>query len=454
MHLWSFTFSIARVPSFVDVLIYSCEVDMIDELKEAYALDNLHRAWRWLNTSPDPLYKGYFREIYRAYAISVDANLKSLRSRLLSGAFLPTHAIKVYLPKKSGLQRPLSLLAIEDQIVYQALVNVVAERLYPRVKKRYEFVIFGNLYAGQRSKSFYKDWRKTFSKFNDIIVGTYQKGFAYTASFDLTACYDSIDHSVLSHFLEDLSLSHEFIAELCRYLKHWTAARTEKRIYQGHGIPQGPLASGLLSEVVLKYFDENRTEKPKSWRYYRYVDDMRFFAKNERDLRQALVEMDLLSKQIGLFPQSTKISIHRVTNINDEIKSVSNPPEPISYKPAADQAKVQARLKELSSRYKVDNETRFKYVLGAAKPSAALGCRLVRVLSHRPHLYVSVFNYFSRFDKLPEKLSRDLLSLLKSYNLYHAFTAAGLRAMQGRCHPAVQSNLESYARSLADIPPV
>ena len=421
---------------------------MVNDLKEAYSLDNLRRAWNWINSNPDAFYKGYFRDIYRAYSISSEAHLVSLRNKLIKGAFTPTHVIKLLLPKKSGIQRPYSLLAVEDQIVYQALVNVVAERLLPRVKGQYEKVVFGNLYAGQHSRFFYRKWEKGYSKFNKEIISAYKKGFIYTASFDLTACYDSIDHSVISHFLDDLGLQPEFSTQLCNYLKHWTAAKTEKRIYQGHGIPQGSLASGLLSEVVLKYFDENRSDKPRMWKYFRYVDDMRFFAKNEHDLRQLLIEMDILSKQVGLFPQSSKIEIHKVIDIYKEIKSISNPFEPLPYKPSPDQNKIKKRLVELSPHFEVDDATKFKYVLGSAKPSAEIGARLLRVLEHNPQLFVSIFNYFTRFDMLPPKLSLQFLDLLKKYNLYYSFTAAGLRTLNGRCHSTIQNNLEKYSRSL------
>ena len=168
---------------------------MVTDLKEAFHLDNLRRAWRWLNTNPDALYKNYFRHIYRAYAISAESNLDELHKRLVKGTFQPTHATKLYFPKKSGIQRTYTLLTVEDQIVYQALANVVAERLLPKVGKRYYKEVFGNLYAGQRSVFFYRDWRKGYKIFGDAIRKVYTQGFEYSASFDLTACYDSIDHS-------------------------------------------------------------------------------------------------------------------------------------------------------------------------------------------------------------------------------------------------------------------
>src|SRR3989304_5209948 len=99
------------------------------DLRQAFKRDNLRRAWRWLNTNPDAGYKGYFRHIYRSYAISADENIDDLRKRLANGSYTPQHATKLYLPKKSGIQRTYTLLALEDQIVYQALVHVIADLL-------------------------------------------------------------------------------------------------------------------------------------------------------------------------------------------------------------------------------------------------------------------------------------------------------------------------------------
>lgn len=376
------------------------------DLRKAFSRVNLQRSWMWLNTNPDGTYKNYFRHIYRSYAISSYQNLEDLRKKLADGTFEPQHATKLYLPKKSGIQRTYSLLAIEDQIVYQSMVNVIADKMEPHVRKRYNKQTFGNLYAGKRSHFFYKDWRKGYKKFGDSLRKIYEKGFVYTASFDLTACYDNIAHSVLEHFLLDLHIQKDFIDLLCRYLRTWTAALTENRIYQGHGMPQGPLSSGLLSEVVLRYFDENHRHKPRSWKYFRYVDDIRFFAKKEVHLRSMLVDMDLLSKRIGLFPQSNKIDIHKVTNIESEIKSISNPPEPYDVKIVPNQKKVIKRINNLSNRFVIDNETRFKFVLASAIPKASLSNRLIRILELYPHLYKSIFYYFMRYTTISKAVSK------------------------------------------------
>lgn len=364
---------------------------------------------------------------YEAYATADDKLLNHLRDRLRRDIYEPTDACKIYFPKKSGILRPYTLLCIEDQIVYQALANIVAERLYPAVHQRYYKETFGHLYAGKRSKFFYRKWQTGYKKFGDAIRDAFSKGFVHRAFFDLTACYDSIDHHVLKHFLEELGLDNDFINFILKCLRHWTKADSGKAIYVGHGIPQGPLPSGLLAEVILSHFDKQRGAKRKI-KYFRYVDDIRLYAKDERHLRQMIVE---LSKSIGLFPQSSKIDIRKVTDVEGEIKSISNPPEP-SYRKYGFQKLVHKRLKSLTHHYKIDDETRFKYVLARANPSLETSRRLLRLVRSSPHLYVAIFRYFGRYTILPLEIARQLYMILRDESLYPSFSAELLHAIIGR----------------------
>jgi len=418
---------------------------MVTGLKKAFEIGNLLRAWRWTRTNTETVFKNYFRHIYRAYSLSYEQNLEDLRKRLVKQTFQPTHAVKLFFPKRSGILRPYSLLAIEDQIVYQALVNVIAERLFPRVRKNYYRSVFSHLYAGKNSAFFYRRWQDGYRRFADAIRDSHKKGYGFTASFDLTACYDSIDHGVLTHFLIDIGLEPEFCKYLCEVLRHWTSSSVAPPIYQEHGIPQGPLPSGLLSECVLRYFDMN-SKKSSLFHYYRYVDDIRLFAKSEKELRKRLIQLDLQSKHIGLFPQSSKVDIHKVIHIEDEIKSISNPPEIITRFPDPDQDAVRKRLQELSPRLEVKNETRFKYVLAGAVSNAGLAKRLLRILRKEPHLYMPIFNYLSKAERLSRATSIDCMDILKQQDLYPAFTSALLSGLRGRIHSSVESELVSYCK--------
>lgn len=414
----------------------------LDQLRHP---DNVRRAWRWLRSNPDDAYKSYFRPFYQRYAIAEEALLNDLANRLKRGIYEPEPSTKLFHPKASGILRPYSLLSVEDQIVYQAALNLIAEKLYPRVVQRYNKTVFGHLYAGKPSTWFYRKWTDGYKAFNEATKQAFADGYVYTASFDLTACYDSLDHRVLKHFLDKLGFDRDFCTKVTEWLEKWTA--TGSKIFHNHGIPQGPLSSGLLSEVVLSYFDDLKL-KHTDFRYLRYVDDIRLFAKDEHTLRRLLVRLDEMSKDIGLFPQSGKIGIHRITNIDDELKSVSNPPEAAITRQFTDQKKLLARIVELTPRYRVSNVTRFKYLLAHATPSASLTARLWRILEHHPEIYRSVCNYLNRYVKLPRSGGEKLVEVIKASTLYASVRAEFISAADGRLEAVQNRKLARMLKKL------
>lgn len=401
----------------------------MNDLKDVYAPDNIRRAWRWVLSNPDRSYKSYFRESYAAYSSAEVPLLADLSNRIKRGIFHPESACKIFFPKKSGILRPYSLLCINDQIAYQAAVNVCADALFPRVRGRYFSQVFGHLYAGKTSTWFYRKWSGGYAAFNRAAIHAFNSGYKYTASFDLTACYDSIDHKVLCHFLLDLKLSREFCDRLTEWLSVWTA--TDKNIFHGHGIPQGPLGSGMLSEVVLQHFDEY-SWIPQKLQYLRYVDDIRLFAKDEKTLRKALLRLDRLSKDVGLFPQSNKINIHAISDIRAELKSVSQPVEAAVRSKNVDQVRLRARLVALSPRMRIVDSTRFKYVLAHAQPAAALTSRLWKLYRHYPELYEPIARYLSRYRRLPKRAAHDLIQVIVGQDLYQAIAATFVQVSYNR----------------------
>lgn len=419
---------------------------MSKDLNKAFAESNLLLAWKWINSNTESLYKNYFRTLYKAFALSFEDNIKNLRSELSKGIYEPEFSIKVMLPKKSGILRPFTLLSIKDQIVYQAMMNVVADRLSPKMRSGYFKNSFGHIYAGRTSDFFYKKWTKGYKAFNSEITKSFDNGHNFTATFDLTACYDSIDHSVIRHFLNDLKLDQEFSDLLIRCLGKWTA-HDPHNIFLGHGIPQGPLSSGMLSEVILKEFDNKSNYDGLEVNCFRYVDDIRLMAKEEHQLRKALVKLDRISKNIGLFPQTNKINIHEITNIDIEVKYISvadMDPEIL-----IDQDKVQERLKELTKNNEIKDETKFKYVLAHAEPTSLINQKLLKLIDKYPHLYNSILNYFGKYKKFPKTVSFKILDLLLlSKDLYEELTAYYLRISFNKIHDSIKGEVVAECEAI------
>ncbi|MDQ2711134.1 MAG: RNA-directed DNA polymerase [Acidobacteriota bacterium] len=416
-------------------------------LARAYDRENLERAWRWTRSNSDAAYKGYFRTAYSRYALADSVLLDDLQDRLQRGTYEPAKSCKLYWPKRSGILRPYSLLTVEDQIVYQALVNVVAEQLSRKVQSRYLTETFGHLYGGKSSIWFYRKWSDGYKRFNEAARDAFNRGLKYTASFDLTACYDSLDHRVLQHFLQQIGCDAEFCERLTSLLSIWTA--TDHQIFHGHGIPQGPLGSGLLSEVVLQHFDQHYGPKAHL-RYLRYVDDIRLFAASEADLRKMIVRLDMLSKDVGLFPQSGKIEIHEVKDIEAELKSISNPPEESIKRRLVNQDKLRSRIVELSPRFEIADESRFKYLLAHAQPNSVLNKRLIRILSKRPDLFGNIVSYFGRYERFPTSVGGWFLKEIGRDHLYSAVHARIISTAEGRFNTAQQGGGRHLSQKALD----
>ena len=287
---------------------------------------NLLLAYNRLLTNPESTYKNFFRETYTIYGMASEKNIALLRKKINAG-YLPTHSIRVFMPKSNGLSRMYTLLSIEDQIVYQAYANILAKALTSnnQITKRYKKSVFGNLCAQADSDFFYQRWQDSYRAYTKAIIHAFHRGNNYIASFDLTACYDSINHRLLWNILkEKCGFSENCATSLIRLLEKWESADGQEL---GTGIPQGPQASGLIAEAVLQEYDSyiETLQKTMHFVYFRYVDDIRILASDENTVKWVLFLLDKKSKELGLFPQSSKITTHEITDIDKEIKRISKP---------------------------------------------------------------------------------------------------------------------------------
>jgi len=166
-------------------------------LSQLASRPNLDLAWRRITTGGNYQYKQLYRSLYYAYEVALDANLRDLRQRLLGGAFVPRHPERIYVPKPSGLHRPLALLNIEDQIILQAFANLAAKRMQRRRAPLQFTVVFSNILEKPDSIFFFRRWQETYGAFQRRIRKHCQGGMRWVGDFDLPAFYDTISHERL-----------------------------------------------------------------------------------------------------------------------------------------------------------------------------------------------------------------------------------------------------------------
>lgn len=165
-----------------------------------------------------------------------------------------------------------------------------------------------------------------------------------------------------------------------------------------------------------------------------------------------IVHLDELSKDVGLFPQSNKIDIHSVVNIEQELKSISNPLERVVQARNVIQDRLHKRISHFIHRSKISNETRFKHLLAYAKPRASLNAKLLRIAESRPDLMPVFARYFGRYKRLPQKVVSVFVASIGPYALFPSLSAIAVRLLDGRTPNTKRSSVFRAIKKLWNYP--
>lgn len=288
--------------------------------KELISKPNLQLAWRRITATRDARYKRYFRHLYEAYELSYERNIADLHKRLHEGVFQPTEPVRVYYPKPSGLQRPITLLCIEDQILLQATANLFSKKLFLRRKPLLGVAVFSNWVNDKKDSIFFvQHWKNGYYQLRKNILISFSVGKRWVAKVDLSAFYETIPHDLLLKTAFPQGGGAELSEHVLRCFEIWSSDHHTSR--HQHGIPQGPVASDFLAECILLPIDEQMIQKHT---YFRYVDDIWLLGKTELDVRHALVQLDILCRERGLIPNTDKLKIRKVNTPEELVADITN----------------------------------------------------------------------------------------------------------------------------------
>ena len=257
----------------------------------------------------------------RAFGGNLQANCNRLSEKIISGNFKPQRGFKFYVPKASFTNRTKTLLYAEDAIVYQAIANTIAFQSYEKLSEQESFV-FGSVLSAEVQKGdaildetdpnyfFFKFWKHLFSSFKESVIQSIEVDKAqYKFETDITGFFDCIPHyNLLAKLSERFKVEDEILDLLSQCLNIWSG--TKDSITPGVGIPQGPLPSFLLANMILHDLDELIISE--GFKYYRYMDDIKIYGYEERELVKALVLIDKYLKGNGLSINSKKTTIEKI----------------------------------------------------------------------------------------------------------------------------------------------
>lgn len=289
----------------------------MNELWDEFAnYDNFLLAWqRTVNVTSRMFHEKLGMEIF---AYNLQSNLEDLVQQVNSEIFpyLPLADHKVYIPKPSTTLRTMSLMAVPDVIIYQALVNVIADHSHSYLVSHENEHVLGNLYAGTGRRWMLQSWKRQYSRFVKRVENLYGIGNSWIASTDIVAFYDTIDHERLLNLVQQYcGKNTKFENFLRQCLSKWSAHNATSTM--GRGIPQGSNASDFLANLYLYEIDCKLISS--GYNYIRYVDDVRILGSDKSTVQRGLILFDLELKCAGLVAQVSKTSVHEIEDIEKEV---------------------------------------------------------------------------------------------------------------------------------------
>ena len=299
---------------------------MSEQYERFLTKENFTLAYKRLKTIKKHEYKDFYYHDFKAFEALFNQNIETLISDIAEEIYEPSSCEKYYMPKKKNLARPITLLTLIDQIVYQAIANVVADLFYPTMSRYFNLNTFGNLFIPTDAPNnifFFEQWKTQWKKFNQNKKEAFEQGFRYSAEFDIASFYDTIDHGVLLAIMTEYEIGDELVALLNKCLSKWTVSATANlRFVKSCGIPQGPACSAFFAEIYLLKLDDEMRNKD-AIKYFRYADDINIMAKTKEQCQKMIVYLDLLAREIGLIPQSEKIVVTAIENIDRHINNLT-----------------------------------------------------------------------------------------------------------------------------------
>lgn len=277
---------------------------------------------------------------YSDFAYRLDDRLRHISQSLALGTYHPSPPLKIDIPKSTLSVRPGSVLEIEDMIVLFAVTLSIARQLDKKLPqsvyswriKENSDELFQDLEILQlpflKGETIRKQidiavsWYEQWPEFVEKMEYTYERdGYTFLVISDIAAYFENLDLKVL----RDILVSHlpkqiRIINFLITMLEYW-AWPAVHGAYSPRGIPQGNAVSSFLGNIYLLPLDEAFITFGKSHdvRYFRYMDDVKVFAKEKSVARESLFLMNERLRSLRLNIQGAKTRILEGPDLRSEL---------------------------------------------------------------------------------------------------------------------------------------
>jgi CRISPR-associated protein Cas1 len=196
-------------------------------------------------------------------------NIRLLRNEVNYETYRPLPLLRVYIPKKSGGERPLSIPAVRDRVLQSATAIV----LTPVFEAEFEEVSF----AYRRGRSVDQAAAR--------VAALRDQGYRWVVDADIRAFFDEVDHRLLMREVERL-VEDDGIRRLIRLWLRAEIQQGKRRWRIKKGVPQGSPISPMLANLYLDRLDEAMMDEGR--KLVRYADDFLVLCKTRNEAEDAL----------------------------------------------------------------------------------------------------------------------------------------------------------------------
>lgn len=188
---------------------------------------------------------------------------KTFKKQLLEGAYQPSPALRVEIPKESGGVRLLGIPCVIDRVVMQSIAKVFGHKF------NHTFSDFSYGYRPGRSVQQVARQAQAF----------YRQGYTYQVDIDLEKFFDTVNHDVLMERVARKVKNKGLLKLLGRFLR--AGVEVDGRLQSTRkGVPQGSPLSPILSNILLD--DLDKVLESRGHKFVRYADDLAIFVRSKR----------------------------------------------------------------------------------------------------------------------------------------------------------------------------
>jgi group II intron reverse transcriptase/maturase len=221
------------------------------------------------------------------YEANLEANLRDLRERIISGRYKAPPVRRAYIPKADGSQRPLGIPTFEDKVAQWAIAMVL--------EAVYEEDFLPCSYGFRPGRSAHQALHQLHSA---ITMRQY-----WVLDVDIRKYFDSIPHPHLRAILDQRVTDGVIRRMIGKWLKAGVLEDGHLR-FATEGTPQGGVISPILSNIFLHHVldewfeDEVRPRLKGSATLVRFADDFVMTFETYHDAKRVL---EVLEKRLGRY---------------------------------------------------------------------------------------------------------------------------------------------------------